>query len=148
MVALPLRDRAFDAVVSFRTMKYAADVGGALAEAARIVAPGGTLVVELPSPTVGARALRCLPAGTPLGRYARGVTIVDERTVVEALSLGGLSVVSVEHLWALPTTVWKRVQRARTVRVLEAVEQHAPRSLARSMLVGARRPFGPANPAR
>ena len=76
------------------------------------------------------------------------MTIVGERAVVDELSLAGMSVVSVEHLWALPTTAWKRVRRARTVRMLEAVERHVPRPLARSMLVQARRPSGGANTAR
>jgi SAM-dependent methyltransferase len=43
--ALPLRPASFDAVVAAATLHYAVDLRGALAEAARVLQPGGLLVV-------------------------------------------------------------------------------------------------------
>ncbi len=43
--ALPYDDGAFDAVVSTQVLEYVADVGGALAEAHRVLRPGGRLLV-------------------------------------------------------------------------------------------------------
>jgi SAM-dependent methyltransferase len=43
--ALPLRTASYDAVVAAATLHYAPDLAGALAEAARVLRPGGLLVV-------------------------------------------------------------------------------------------------------
>jgi SAM-dependent methyltransferase len=43
--ALPVRSGSFDAVIAAAAMHYAVDVGGALAEAARVLRPGGLLIV-------------------------------------------------------------------------------------------------------
>ena len=45
MCRLPLPDRSFDAVVLQMVLHYAEDTGAALAEAARVLRPGGKLVV-------------------------------------------------------------------------------------------------------
>ena len=42
---LPFRDRSFDAVLAFHTLTYAADPPRALAECARVLKPGGRLVL-------------------------------------------------------------------------------------------------------
>ena len=44
MHALPLRDAAFDAVLLVNSLSYAADPPGAVAEAVRVLRPGGSLV--------------------------------------------------------------------------------------------------------
>jgi SAM-dependent methyltransferase len=43
--ALPLRAHSFDAVVAAASLHYAFDVGAVLAEAARVLRPGGVLIV-------------------------------------------------------------------------------------------------------
>jgi len=43
--ALPLRAGSFDAVIAAATLHYAIDLGGALAECARVLRPGGLLIV-------------------------------------------------------------------------------------------------------
>jgi len=45
MERLPFRDGAFDAAVSLLSLNLVDDKAGALAEAARVVAPGGTVVI-------------------------------------------------------------------------------------------------------
>ena len=45
MERLPFRDGAFDAAVSLLALNLVDDKAGALAEAARVVAPGGTVVI-------------------------------------------------------------------------------------------------------
>jgi len=44
MHALPLRDAAFDAVLLVNSLSYAANPPGAVAEAVRVLRPGGALV--------------------------------------------------------------------------------------------------------
>ncbi len=46
IIALPFRDESFDVAYSFKVLAHVPDISGALAEMARIVRPGGTLVVE------------------------------------------------------------------------------------------------------
>ena len=43
--ALPLRPRSFDAVVAAASLHYAVDVRAVLTEAARVLRPGGVLIV-------------------------------------------------------------------------------------------------------
>lgn len=45
--ALPFPDASFDVAVSFKTLAHVPDLRGALAEMARVVRPGGVLIVEL-----------------------------------------------------------------------------------------------------
>jgi ubiquinone/menaquinone biosynthesis C-methylase UbiE len=54
---LPLRTGGFDAVIAAATLHYAVDLGGALAEAARVLRPGGLLIVA-DSPFYGDGAAR------------------------------------------------------------------------------------------
>jgi SAM-dependent methyltransferase len=63
---MPFEDDAFDVVTAFNSVLYAADPHGALAEIARVTAPGGRLVV-----TVGAGPDQAESADliNPLARY-------------------------------------------------------------------------------
>jgi ubiquinone/menaquinone biosynthesis C-methylase UbiE len=62
---LPYPAAAFDAVVSLSTMQYLFDPEAFLAEARRVLAPRGTLVVEVPNMAYLPQRLRLL-AGRPL----------------------------------------------------------------------------------
>ena len=48
--ALPFKDASFDVVFSFKVLAHIPDIGGALAEAARVTRPGGALVLEFYNP--------------------------------------------------------------------------------------------------
>jgi SAM-dependent methyltransferase len=62
---LPYPDAAFDTVVSLSTLQYLFDPELFLAEARRVLAPGGTLVVEVPNMAYLPQRLRLL-AGQPI----------------------------------------------------------------------------------
>lgn len=49
LIALPMRDQAFDRVVSMQVIEHLWDVPGYLAELVRITAPGGRLVISTPN---------------------------------------------------------------------------------------------------
>jgi SAM-dependent methyltransferase len=72
--ALPFGGGAFDAVVSLSTMQYLFDPEAFLAEAHRVLAPGGTLLVEVPNMAYLPQRLRLL-AGMPLrtSYWPRGI---------------------------------------------------------------------------
>jgi ubiquinone/menaquinone biosynthesis C-methylase UbiE len=63
--ALPFEDGAFEALVSLSTLQYLFDPEAFLAEAHRVLAPGGTLVVEVPNMAYLPQRLRLL-WGRPL----------------------------------------------------------------------------------
>jgi ubiquinone/menaquinone biosynthesis C-methylase UbiE len=46
VTALPFRDASFDVAYSFKVLAHVPDIGMALQEMARVVRPGGTIVVE------------------------------------------------------------------------------------------------------
>lgn len=46
---LPFEDSSFDAVVCFEVIEHVEDAGGAIAELARVLAPGGVLLVSSPN---------------------------------------------------------------------------------------------------
>ena len=62
---LPYPDAAFDTVVSLSTLQYLFDPEAFLAEVSRVLAPGGTLVVEVPNMAYLPQRLRLL-AGLPI----------------------------------------------------------------------------------
>ena len=49
IAALPFEDASFDLVVSFETIEHVTDAERALAELARVLAPGGLLVISTPN---------------------------------------------------------------------------------------------------
>ncbi|MEJ7789089.1 MAG: class I SAM-dependent methyltransferase [Thermoleophilaceae bacterium] len=49
IAALPFDDDSFDLVVSFETIEHVSDAEGALSELARVLAPGGLLIVSTPN---------------------------------------------------------------------------------------------------
>lgn len=65
---LPVRDRALDAVVLANVLDHLADPAAALAEARRVLRPGGRIAVRVPNGAVHARATRLLARLGPLAR--------------------------------------------------------------------------------
>ncbi|MFC3551569.1 class I SAM-dependent methyltransferase [Lysobacter cavernae] len=63
-VPLPFEDGAFDTVLSFQVIEHVRDDVGYLAEARRVLRPGGALIVITPN-----RAVRLLPSQRPWNRW-------------------------------------------------------------------------------
>jgi ubiquinone/menaquinone biosynthesis C-methylase UbiE len=63
--ALPFADRSFDKVVSLSTLQYILDPEAFLRECARVIAPAGLLLVEVPNVAFLPQRLRLL-AGEPI----------------------------------------------------------------------------------
>jgi len=86
--ALPFSDASFDVVCSFKVLAHVADVGGALAEMARVTRPGGVILAELYNP-ISLRGLlkRFAPPGkiSPFTREDAVYTRFDPPWVVPRL---------------------------------------------------------------
>jgi SAM-dependent methyltransferase len=98
--ALPFPDAAFDAVVAVNSVIYAADLAGAMRELARVVRPGGRVVVTdwgPPARCAYTRAVRAAvgplqpppPPGTPPGRPG---ALGGPEAMAGALAAAGLRV--------------------------------------------------------
>ena len=98
--ALPFGDASFDVVVSFKTLPHVPDLRRALAEMARVVRPGGTLVVELYNPrSMRALVKKTLPAGRVGPGTERDVLVrFDDRAALERALPDGLRVVAVRGI--------------------------------------------------
>jgi SAM-dependent methyltransferase len=129
---LPFADGQFDGLVAMRVVKYVLDTEAALAELARVVAPGGTLVFDL----CNGRSLARL--GYPSG----SIGFISPASVPQLLRRVGLVPVSAQPGPRLPHPMYQRAQGARAARLLAGVERVAARLMpsgtgARSIVVHA-----------
>jgi SAM-dependent methyltransferase len=88
MTRLPFAAASFDAVVAAEVIEHIADLGSALAEAARVLTPGGRLVVTVPYRET-LQMVTCPDCG---GRFERNghVRTFDEAGLETALRGAGL----------------------------------------------------------
>ncbi|MGY1601271.1 methyltransferase domain-containing protein [Geodermatophilus sp. SYSU D00815] len=92
--AVPLPDGCADVVVAGEVLEHVADHAGVLAECARLLRPGGTLVLDALAATrlsvlVNVRILEHLPGGPPRGLHDPAL-FVDRRRLLEAADRLGL----------------------------------------------------------
>ncbi|MGX5658015.1 methyltransferase domain-containing protein, partial [Geodermatophilus nigrescens] len=88
VLAVPLRDGCADVVVAGEILEHVADHEAVLAEAARLLRPGGTLVVDAIAATrlaevVAVRIAERLPGGPPPGIHDPAL-FVDRRRLLAA----------------------------------------------------------------
>ena len=103
---LPFRDAAFDAVICTETLEHLPDDAGAIAEIARLLRPGGTLLGAVPSHFTELLYWR-LSRGywnTPGGH----VRIYRPRALTAHLARAGLDVTRVRYVHFIDSLVWLR----------------------------------------
>jgi SAM-dependent methyltransferase len=129
---LPFADAHFDGVVAMRVVKYVLDTEAALAELARVVAPGGTVVFDLCNGRSLAR----------LGYPAGSIGFITPASVPELLRRAGLVASSIRPGPRLPHVLYQRAQGPAAANALSHLERVAERVLpggtgARSIVVHA-----------
>lgn len=82
MTDLPFEDASFDAMITLNTVYFIADLGAAVAELARVIRPGGRVVVGIGDPDVMRQA--------PFTQYGFTVRPVDQ--IAAALTDTGMAV--------------------------------------------------------
>ncbi len=91
--ALPFRDGAFDAVIVLDALHHVSDIPRSLGEAARVLEPGGRLLLHEPDPETAMGRLTAV-----LERLAgMGSLLLPAATLEALLRGGGLEVVLVER---------------------------------------------------
>ncbi len=110
MYALPLEDLVADHVIIHQVLHYAHSPAAAVAEAARILRPGGTLVV-VDFAAHGREELRTSDAHVRLG--------FEDEAMAGWFAAAGLAVDHVEHLEGgeLTVSLWRGVKPAERARV-------------------------------
>jgi ArsR family transcriptional regulator len=105
MYALPLADQSADTVVIHQVLHYAHSPAAAIAEAARVLAPGGTLLV-VDFAAHEREELRATDAHIRLG--------FEDEVMAGWFSAAGLEVDQVQHLEGgeLTVTLWRGVKAA------------------------------------
>jgi len=103
--ALPLADGAADCVIIHQVLHYAHSPASAIAEAARVLAPGGTLLV-VDFAAHEREELRDRDAHIRLG--------FEDEVMGDWFGVAGLRIDHVEHLegGALPVTLWRGIKEA------------------------------------
>ena len=102
---LPFADAAFDVVWAGETLEHAADVTGLLAEARRVLRPGGVLVATTPNLArlrVAAEALAGRPLEARLDPRADHLRFFTARTLRRSLRDAGFAQVRVRASGGLP----------------------------------------------
>jgi 2-polyprenyl-6-hydroxyphenyl methylase / 3-demethylubiquinone-9 3-methyltransferase len=94
--AVPLANAVADVVVAGEILEHVTDLDGVLAEACRILRPGGTLVIDTIANTVLARFVvvtvaERIPRGAPKGIHD-GRLFVDRRRLVSVCAAHGVDV--------------------------------------------------------
>ncbi|MGD9749960.1 MAG: class I SAM-dependent methyltransferase [Acidimicrobiia bacterium] len=110
---LPFENAAFDAVIAMRVVKYVPDAQAALAELARVLAPGGSLLFDLANGRSLARF--GYPGGT--------ISFVSPRAVAPLLRSVGLLPVGTYAGPRLPHPVYRRARGTRSATALASVER-------------------------
>ena len=105
MYALPLADQSADNVIIHQVLHYAHSPATAIAEAARVLAPGGTLLV-VDFAAHGREELRTRDAHIRLG--------FEDEVMAGWFSAAGLEVDQIQHLEGgeLTVTLWRGVKAA------------------------------------
>ena len=105
MYALPLSDESADSIIIHQVLHYAHSPASAIAEAARVLAPGGTLLV-VDFAAHDREELRSSDAHIRLG--------FDDAVMAAWFASAGLTVDEVEHLEGgeLTVTLWRGVKAA------------------------------------
>ena len=99
MYALPLRDESFDLVLLQMVLHYAEAPEAVIAEAARVLAPGGTMIVVDLAPHTRAEL------GASMGHRALGFSDAAMAGLLRAGGLGVRGAVSVEG--PLVVRIWR-----------------------------------------
>ena len=105
MYALPLEDDSADSVIIHQVLHYAHSPAAAIAEAARVLAPGGTLLV-VDFAAHEREELRSTDAHIRLG--------FEDEAMEDWFAASGLEVDQIEHLEGgeLTVTLWRGSKKA------------------------------------
>ena len=105
MYSLPLGDESADSIIIHQVLHYAHSPASAIAEAARVLAPGGTLLV-VDFAAHDREELRTRDAHIRLG--------FDDEVMAAWFASAGLTVDGIEHLEGgeLTVTLWRGVKAA------------------------------------
>jgi SAM-dependent methyltransferase len=114
---LPFADAHFDGVVAMRVVKYVLDTEAALAELARVVAPGGTVVFDLCNGRSLAR----------LGYPAGSIGFITPASVPQLLRRAGLVATSIQPGPRLPHPLYQRARTPAAANLLAQLERVAER---------------------
>jgi len=91
--ALPFRDGSFDVVVVVDALHHVPDIPGSLREAARVLVPGGRLLLHEPDPETIAGRLAAI-----LERLAgMGSLLLPAETLVDLISAAGLATTAIDR---------------------------------------------------
>jgi 2-polyprenyl-6-hydroxyphenyl methylase / 3-demethylubiquinone-9 3-methyltransferase len=121
VLGVPLADGCADVVVAGEVLEHVEDDVAVLAECARLLRPGGTLVLDALADTalgrfVMVRVLEHLPGGPPRGLHDPAL-FVDRRRLLEAADRVGLELRLVGLRPSMREAVAWRLGRRRTVRM-------------------------------
>jgi ubiquinone/menaquinone biosynthesis C-methylase UbiE len=110
---LPFDDATFDAVVAMRVLKYVDDIEYALRELARVVRPGGHVVVEFANRRSCAR----------LGYGDAPIHLVTMREADAGVRAAGLDVQTLRAGPRLPQPVWAEARTPLSARLASACDR-------------------------
>jgi len=140
-----LENNSFDLILNIRSLKYSDTWPQIIDEAARLLKPGGSFILEVPYKNPLAQILKIVSAFKIshhgfLGYFKR-INLFSEKKIIETLKKRGFNIKRKKNLFKLPATLYAKVNSSFILKIMKIAEKIFSQKLfGRSLFIQAKKP--------